>query len=63
MIGNVGSYVPLLKNADWHLLIKIAFRHSEKLPYLFTIHYYLLLSKNPVHADLVKSEDVNSIYK
>jgi hypothetical protein len=24
---------------------KTAFRHRKKLPYLFTIHYYLLLSK------------------
>ena len=28
------------------VIIKNAFRLSEKLPYFFTIHYYLLLSKN-----------------
>ena len=29
---------PLPENADWHLLIKNAFRHREKLPKLFIIH-------------------------
>ena len=29
MIGNVGSYVPLLKNADWHLLIFAKIRISS----------------------------------
>ena len=37
--------------------IKNAFRPSEKLPYFFTIHFYLLLSKKSVHAELVKSEE------
>ena len=54
-MGKVHFY-SLALNTDWHLLIKNAFRHREKLPYLFTIHYYLLLSKNSMHSKLVKSE-------
>ena len=38
-------------------IIKNAFRHREKLPHLFTIHSYLLLSKKPSRLDLVKSEE------
>ena len=36
---------------------KNAFRQGEKLPYLFTLHYYLLPYKKSVHAELVKSEE------
>ena len=39
--------VKYVKAITSNLKIKIAFRHSEKLPYFFTIHYYLLLEKIP----------------
>ena len=38
-------------------IIKNAFRPSEKLPYFFTIHYYLLLRQKSPRTDLVKSEE------
>jgi hypothetical protein len=37
-------------------IIKNAFRHSEKLPHLLPLTFYLLLSKNP--AIQGKSEEV-----
>jgi len=36
---------PLLKNADWYLLIKIALRHSEKIHFLFSLLSYLFSGK------------------
>ena len=33
------------ENPDWHLLIKIAFRHSEKIHFLFSLLSYLFSGK------------------
>ena len=55
--GKGSLLLPYSKMPIGILLIKNAFRYSEKLPYLFTFHSYLLLSKKSVHAELVKSEE------
>ena len=41
--------------------MKNAFHLGEKLPYFFTIHYYLLPQKIPRWERLVKSEEKKNI--